>query len=450
MQSSDKISAYVGQICEQIRWKKARLRVEEEMISHVIDQRNAFIEQGLDEEVATEKAIADSGDATLIGTQFDRTHRPKPQWSMLAPVMSLLLIGLIIQLFIFDYGDIFAKHKLTSTAIGIIFMLAAYYFDFTLFSKYPKTIYFTVIAISFATLRLSPIVNGKSYYSQYFILLFPLVFAAIIFATRNKGYLGIILCDLAFLFQAFITIEIRSYTGFFLFSIVSLVLLSSAISKNWFNVNKLYGYLLMLAPFVFFAVFLLMNMSEFMLARSEVFYPSYAPYGIGHWGGLTIEKLLNYANLFGIGRMAEQYDGILGASYFQTDLILTAITVRLGWITTMGIIGLFLFFIIKGFIRVFKQKSGLGLFVSLSIMLTFSLQVVIYVLFNLGFQILSPLSLPFVSYGNLATITNMGLIGFMLSVFRTGDVVKDEKICNKNRKFLSWQDSKLTIDFKGR
>lgn len=448
MQSSDKISAYVSQICEHIRWKKARLRVEEEMVNHIIDQRDAFMEHGLDEVSATERAIADTGDAALIGTQFDRTHRPKPQWSMFAATMSLLFAGLLIQFFVFDYGNAFAK--LTSTAIGIIVMLIAYYFDFTLFCRYPKTIYFSVIAISFASLSFSGTINGTSYYSQYIILLFPLVFAGIIFAARNKGYIGIILCELAFSLLAFITILVPSISGLFLFSLAGIVLLNVAIYKNWFDVNKLYGSLLMLVPFALTVLVFLMNMTEYTWARLAVsFQPSLDPNGAGYIS-ILIDKLLKSATLIGIGRTPEQYHILLDRRFFQTDLILTALTVRLGWITSIGIIGLFFFFIVKGFLRCFKQKSGLGLFVSLSIMLTFSLQVLIYVFFNLGFQILSPLTLPLVSYGNLATIINMGLIGFMLSVFRTGDVVKDENLLYKNRKFFSWQDSKLTIDFKGK
>jgi cell division protein FtsW (lipid II flippase) len=120
----------------------------------------------------------------------------------------------------------------------------------------------------------------------------------------------------------------------------------------------------------------------------------------------------------------------------------------LGWIAFLGIIIALLFFIVKGFSLCFKQKSSLGLFVSLSIMITFTIQMLIYVVFNLGFQLISPLSLPLISYGNTATVINLGLIGLMLSVFRTGDMVKGEGGPCKNNKLFSWNNGKLTIDFK--
>ena len=65
-------------------------------------------------------------------------------------------------------------------------------------------------------------------------------------------------------------------------------------------------------------------------------------------------------------------------------------------------------------------------------MMTFCIQVIIYISFNLGIPLAAPISLPLISHGNVATVINLILIGVMLSVFRTGDVVTDDK-----RKFVS-------------
>lgn len=72
-----------------------------------------------------------------------------------------------------------------------------------------------------------------------------------------------------------------------------------------------------------------------------------------------------------------------------------------------------------------NQKSVLGRLVSTSALITFTIQVILYVASNLGFQLLSPLTLPLVSYGGTATIINMMLIGIMLSAFKSGSLVRD-------------------------
>jgi len=136
-------------------------------------------------------------------------------------------------------------------------------------------------------------------------------------------------------------------------------------------------------------------------------------------------------------------------SVIPTDSLLTALIALLGWVSFAVIMGVILFFIIKGFALCFKQKSGLGFWVSFSIMMTFTVQVVGYVAFNLGFQLVAPISLPLISFGNTATILNLVLIGIMLSVFRTGDVAVDGALLRFTRhKIFSWDDGKLTIEFK--
>jgi len=55
MSQSDEIKQYVKTVCEQIRWKKARSIVAEEIENHICDQRDAYVSQGEDEKTATEK-----------------------------------------------------------------------------------------------------------------------------------------------------------------------------------------------------------------------------------------------------------------------------------------------------------------------------------------------------------------------------------------------------------
>ena len=92
MQQPSKITEYLETVRQQIRWKKAQLPVLEEINNHLIDQKNAFISEGLSEEEAADRAIAEMGDLFLSGKQLDRAHRPRPDWPLLVmtAVCSLL------------------------------------------------------------------------------------------------------------------------------------------------------------------------------------------------------------------------------------------------------------------------------------------------------------------------------------------------------------------------
>ena len=432
MQSLEKIDAYVSAICNQIRWKKARPRVADEIRNHIIDQRNSFIEQGFDQDLSTDKAIAETGDAAEIGLQLDHTHRPKPQWSMLAATIALFIVGYFIQLIIFN-GPI----KILPTVIGLSLMAGAYFLDFTLIGKYPKVTFLAIITVTIIVINKSPV------YAPYFTLLFPLAFVSVVFALRGKKYAGMLICGLTFVLLAVIAFSINFKAGFIIYVITSIVVLGAAVSKKWFSISKIKGFLLIIFPVVITLIILLLNMTAYQWARITAIYnqPLYS-FGMGN----VIRELLSGAKLLGAGNVPEKYISFFSfRSSFKSDYILTSVIVKMGWASFAAILSVFIFFIFKGFHLCIKQKTGLGLFVSVSIMLIFSLQVIGYLAFNFGFYILSPLSLPLISFGDSAMVMNMGLIGFMLSVFRTGNIVDDSKIANKRNKFFSWQAKKEVV-----
>ncbi|MFZ3131578.1 MAG: permease prefix domain 1-containing protein [Desulfosporosinus sp.] len=77
LQQPSKITEYLEAVRQQIRWKKAQSPVLEEIKNHIIDQKDAFISDGLNEEEATDRAIAEMGDPIVVGEQLDRAHRPR-------------------------------------------------------------------------------------------------------------------------------------------------------------------------------------------------------------------------------------------------------------------------------------------------------------------------------------------------------------------------------------
>jgi len=137
------ITEYLEAVREQIRWKRAQPMVLEEINNHINDQKNALIEEGLDEATATYKAITEMGDPVVVGGQLDHVHRPKPDWMLLALIGGMLLLGFAIQFFMdsaFDRGWVL-QQQVVWAGIAVIVMLASYFADFTIIGKNPKTIF---------------------------------------------------------------------------------------------------------------------------------------------------------------------------------------------------------------------------------------------------------------------------------------------------------------------
>ena len=63
---------YVENVCGQIRWKKVRPAVAEELEAHLDDQRQALMEEGASEEDAVKETLRQMGDPVDVGGQLDR------------------------------------------------------------------------------------------------------------------------------------------------------------------------------------------------------------------------------------------------------------------------------------------------------------------------------------------------------------------------------------------
>ena len=106
MPSHENVSEYINKVCNQIRWKRVRPVIARELENHIDDQGQSYISGGMEPGEAIEKALIQMGDPMEIGSALDRTHRPKPEWSMLILMAAALLIGLAIRMFVSSVNEL--------------------------------------------------------------------------------------------------------------------------------------------------------------------------------------------------------------------------------------------------------------------------------------------------------------------------------------------------------
>lgn len=441
MQSVDKIKAYCDKVSEQIRWKKAKSVITAEIEDHLCDQRDAYMESGQDEMTATEQAILQMGDAVSLGQELDKVHKPKPQRLMIVFTGLFMLLGFFLNSLLsqsMEYGRSFGVLSYIM-AFGIF--LGCYYLDFTVLRKFGKTLYGLTILCSILMVVCSVQYQGRLYVRlggfsmalSMLSLIFPLAFAVFVYSMRNQGFRGIVMSGLAYLPFAMILYIVPSVMGVLLYTVTACSVLCLAISRGWFGVNPKKGLALVLFPAVGVTVYLV----AFMLYHGvphlqEFLHPSQE--GIGY-SFACIRGIVSESVFLGQGGIP---DWIPNLSEFpmHTDYMLTYLVHRFGYIALFVLIVFLAIFSIVGVRKALGEKSVLGSMVALSIILTFVLQSVFYVIANLGYGLFGALSLPFLSYGTAPLFLNAALIGFMLSVFRTGEVFCDNAAAPKEQETM--------------
>ncbi len=458
MPSMDEIKRYSTTVCEQIRWKKVHPMIAQEIEDHLCDQRDFYLSEGEEEKTATCNAIREMGDAIKIGMELDKTHKPRPQWELILLTIILMLVGTVTRYFIARSEDATTSFELTDLIIAMIIFFVAYFMDFTFLGKHPLACYTIIMLLSITGLLLSRDLNGRAVFSFFFgysfpmvylSLIFPLAYALFVYAMRKQGIKGILFCGLGYLPYAIILLLVPSTTGFLIYTLSALITICLAISKGWFGIGAKQGLIIVLLPTILIgsAVLVWLMLQSYRLERIQfVLNPYSDPRG---YQFVMIRDLMSGALFLGEGAVSQQFTGVLSSQWFRRDMLLTVLTNKFGWTVFWGIVLLFLIFSVIAFYKVSRQRSVLGLMVSLPILLVFIMQTILYVASNLGFGVLTTLSLPLLSDGTAALIINAGLIGFMLSVFRTGDALRDNlKVSAKHNPLIFYEDGKLIIRLK--
>lgn len=430
MPSNEHFTEYCQQVSQQIRWKRVRGVVAQELEQHLCDQQDAYVEQGHDADEAARMAVAQMGDAQMVGQALNQTHRPQTPWLPMFVILVLLAVGLVLQ-------SVLSPDTIRALPYGIAaaaFFLG-YFMDTSLLGRHAGKVYGLVLALSLLALfrirvSLHAVMLGHSFavlslppfdiMLGNLTLIFPIAYGLFVYRMRNRGMLGIVYCGLAYLPFAGFLLCIPTIIGFLLYTIASLVLLCTAIWLGWFHVRRVRGLALVLITAlaclgVFFAALFSMESLRF-----RIFLNTGLDMESFNYLHNKVRELIAQAAFLGEGsgdlstilNLETDYSLLYGIHHFGLGPFLVLMLLS---------VGLYIFCMRRGL----RQQSMLGKLLVVAGSTTFVLQVVSYGVTNLGYGLFGAISFPFVSYGGTALVFNALLMGCMLSVFRMGPWVRD-------------------------
>ena len=436
---------YVENVCGQIRWKKVRPAVAEELEAHLDDQRQALMEEGASEEDAVKETLRQMGDPVDVGGQLDRVHRPKPQWAMLAAVGLLLVMGFCFSLAanFLRSANVDPARMIVSYPAAALLILCCYFLDFSFLGKIPVILnggFLALTAFLFIRSSYGPYrdfqFGGGSFNLAYFSLLVPLLFALLIYHYRNRGYRGIGYCVLWFLPYLVLMSLCPPYAGMVTAIVSCFLLLCMAVWQGWFGTERRKGMFFSLIPAILCAALGCLVIFSQEHNREQVlllFNPELAREGAGYHYWVKRELLKN-AHFIGHGDPVDFLETSMASTStlsFDWDNFLTLFTYDFGWIVFLAVVAALAIFAVLAFRRVRKLTNALSRVVALAILFTLLGQIVFYLLETLGFGLISGLSLPLISPGNAALMVDAVLVGFLLSVFRNGEAMQTENLVKR-------------------
>jgi len=419
---NQKVNDFIKQILEQIKYKKIHSYIQYEIQDHIEMLKDEYIQNGLNEEDAYNKAILQMGDAQTIGAKLNQTHKPHTKWSIIILVGLLLLSGFMLTIFPNTYS--LSRRTFMSLIISIIAFLFSYFLDYNILKKYSGLMYLFAMTLMILCLIFGVNVNGKRVFLNFIFLINIIPIVALFWLISYVGLAQQFLNKKANLFNTLI---------FFLITIIPIVLTSQSpynaliLTIGFFSIilvytyksynikNKLKMIFILCSTLLAFIIPVILKAFKYEYARERlksIITPNEQQ--------LFIQQLLESSKLLGKSEIF-QYENLQYLYEFKLTFIIT----QIGLIAGVLLIAIIALMIIGMFKTTLNIKQDYGKTLSIVILTVFVIKFVINILMNLGLLSLtiSDCYMPFMSIGGTSLVTDMIMLGIFLGVYRKKDIL---------------------------
>ena len=431
------LSEYLDTVSEQIRCKRARTMVREELKNHVQEQAEAYEADGMTAPEAMREAVRQMGDPIETGTALNRIHRPQLEWKFLILVLLLSALGLALQYmtcytglfggFSSDLADYFWKRQCFFTVAGLGVLAAVYIVDYTILGRYPLLLLFGYFAVIFIIANTHTVIMGKVRIYNYLTLFLPL-YAGVLYRFRSKGYGAVAVCYLLSFMPFFVGLKTILVHGSLELAGGCFLLLLIAVCKGIFHVRKTRTIAALIAlPLITFLLLYwkgaeLGLLHHYQLARLQyVFSPDMLDYNSN--GGIIPYLWESVSGFRMFGSSAAPVPKAMKS--LNCDYVVFFVFAKYGIAAGTAMLSILAVTAVKAFSISRRQKNRLGFLVGTACSVVLTIQMMVYVAANFGVPLVEPMTIPFLSYGGQSTLVNYILLGLILSVHRNKDIVSE-------------------------
>ena len=444
------IKEFLNTVCEQIKYKPIRNSIAEELENHIEESKENYIQDGLKEKEAEEKAIIQMGDAKEIGKRLNKIHKPKLDWKLLIILIVLLGFGFLVaftrasNIVVTDGYDFIAKY-ISFLIMGSILSIFIYFIDYTKIIKYSNIFYIIATAMDIYSALFGIRVNGLPYINISQLSAFsPVIITIPLYIIAFVGFLNsekqnqknvtifnkninlkLVKIITLSIISIIILANIPSITSAFMLGLIYLII--GTVKLIQIKQNRKRNLLILWGiPIILGTILLLSAIIETPSIVNRfvaVYNPESQAENYG-WFALNRKLIINSAQTFG---EADDTSNALEQIDEDVNYAFISILAHYGWVVSIGIVIAVLALSIKLIINSIKIKEINGKLLIIGISSMFILQSIFNILMNLNLIIEANFNLPFVSYGGLNLIVNMMCLALILAIYRRKDILNRNK-----------------------
>ncbi|MES9663819.1 cell division protein FtsW [Bacillus cereus] len=403
---------FVSEVTNHIKSKEAKSFVATELDFHLKQAKDTWIEKGLSEEVAENKAVEQMGSPIKLGQELNKLHKPKVDWFLLILLVAAMGLGFLPIIALGHTNDLL-MNKVIFVILGIATAVGIMLLDYRKLERL-GWLFYTIGVLILLMIKCFPTgyVNGEALIKIGPIkidCLMTIPFFFLAWASFfNNSRLKFVHLFMLYVFSLYLFLITSVLVPIFIYITMVFVMLW------WSKLGKKTAWLITMLPIFLFIIRDLFSWSavkEYRIARILGFInPAH-----DQWD-LRLKEAMSSAGWFGT------YGNIKSIPAAHTDFVFASLTYYYGYVLALVLVIILSLFAVRIMNIAYIINDGYGKLLLVGGVTLFVIHFICNVGMILGLLPRTSISLPFISYGLIPTLFHAFIMGIVLSVYRRKDI----------------------------
>ncbi|MGA5673790.1 cell division protein FtsW [Bacillus cereus] len=412
---SKKGERFLKEVTNHIKSKEAKDLVATELDFHLKQTKNMWIEKGLSEEVAEDKAVEQMGSPIKLGQELNKLHKPKVDWFLIGLLVAAMGLG-FLPVIAFGYTNDVIMNKVIFVILGVVTAFGTMLIDYRKLERMGGLFYTIGVLILLmlycfpnASLTGEPLIKIGPIEIDCLIAV-PFFFLAWA-SFFNNSRLKVMHLVVLYLFSLYLFLIVSTLSSIFVYMTMVFVMLW------WSKLGKKTALIITIVPICLFIIRASVSWSSgYHLDRILGYLNPESDAGGAGFMYIRLKEVMSSAGWFGTSGDTK----FIPAA--DTDFVFASLTYYYGYWLALVLIFVLSLFVARLIVISYKINDRYGKLLLAGGVTLFVFQFIYNVGMILGLLPHAAISLPFISYGLTPTVFHALIMGIVLSVYRRKDI----------------------------
>ncbi|HDR4568085.1 FtsW/RodA/SpoVE family cell cycle protein [Bacillus paranthracis] len=408
---------FLTEVTNHIKSKEAKDLVATELNFHLKQAKNMWMDKGLSEEVAEDKAVEQMGSPSKLGRELNKLHKPKVDWFLIGLLVAAMGLG-FLPVIAFGYMNDLLMDKVIFVVLGIATALGMMLINYRKLERLGWLFYTIGVLILLMLycfpnagmlgepiIKVGPIAIDRLMAVPFFFLAWASFF--------NNSRIKVMHLVALYLFSLYLFLIGAAFSVIFIYITMVFVMLW------WSKLGKKKALIITIVPICLLIIGAYFSWHTVKGVYLDRFLGYLNPERDAQGAGfmyIRLKEVMSSAGWFGT------YGDMKSIPAPDTDFVFASLTYYYGYWLALILVFVLSLFVARLIVISYKINDRYGKLLLVGGLTLFVVQFLYNVGMILGLLPITAISLPFISYGLTPTVFHALIMGIVLSVYRRKDI----------------------------